>query len=174
MVSGKITDVMSDKQPTGNNQRESFRVHAHHALQAELFHEGRVEQCGVLNLSAGGANISTTLLMKPGSQCTIRVKLEGMSPPGSLDYVSFLMEILEMFESKGSHNYTYRLKNTTEAGSPEYEAAMKFVFEAQRRLLAHEAGTSDSSPMVSDEARRNQLRVEHPPRFSKDSMRPGS
>jgi hypothetical protein len=155
------------------NQRESFRIGPDSDLQAELFHEGRVSPCRLVNLSAGGAKVTSDLRMPPGAQCTLGVRLgASMRPSTSIPYVSFLMEVLDDdLPERGP--FTYRLRSTTAPGSAQYEAAAKLVFAAQRQERSRETGTDESSPMASDEERREQLRVSKPARFSKKSLRPG-
>ena len=147
------------------NQRETFRIGPDSDLQAELFHEGRVAPCQLVNLSAGGAKVTSDLRMPPGAQCTLGVRLGSeVRGASALPYVSFLMELLdEDVPEQGP--YTYRLRSTTGPGSPEYEAAAKLVFAAQRQSRARETGTDRASPMASDENRRSKLRIEQQARF---------
>jgi len=156
------------------NQRESFRIEADSDLQAELFHEGRVEPCRLRNLSAGGAKVTSNLQMLPGTHCTLGVRLgTKLRVSGTIPYVSFLMDVLETHPSEGGTT-EYRLRSMTAPGSTEYEAAAKLVFAAQQRALARSSGSDESSPMVSDPKRRSKLRSIRRPRFTKRSMRPGS
>lgn len=155
------------------NQRESFRIGPDSDMQAELFHEGRIAPCTLENLSAGGAKVTSELRMPPGAQCTLGVRLgASMRTTGSVQYVSFLMEVLDdALPEQGP--VTYRLRSTTGPGSAEYEAAAKLVIAAQRQARARETGSDEASPMVSDEERRAKLRTEQQARFSKKSLRPG-
>lgn len=153
------------------NQRESFRIEGDPMLRAELFHEGRVAPCSIENLSAGGASLTSTIQMQPGSQCTLGVRLDDSIQTVAATYVSFLMEVLEA--SPAPTGTSYRLRNTTGPGTPEFEAATKLVFEAQRLRRAGETGTGAGSPMATDEDRRRDLRSDPRPRFSKGSLRPG-
>lgn len=153
-----------------DNQRESFRIDADPELQAELFHEGRVAPCRLLNLSAGGALVECALDLPPGTQCTLGVRLRGKLAGAGLPYVSFLMEALEATE--GQAPSTHRLRSMTGPGSQQYEDASKLVFEAQRLRRAAESGSAQASPMASDPDRRRQLRPQARPRFSKGSLRP--
>lgn len=152
------------------NQRESFRIDADPELEAELFHEGRVAPCRLLNLSAGGAMIECDLDLPTGSQCTLGVRLRGSLAGAGVPYVSFLMEALEPTDSQ--ERSTHRLRSTTGPGSQQYEDASRLVFEAQRLRRAAESGTAGASPMASDPDRRRQLRPQPRPRFSKGSLRP--
>lgn len=152
------------------NQRESFRIEADPEMQAELFHEGRVAPCRLLNLSAGGAMVECDLELTPRTQCTLGVRLRGALAGAGVPYVSFLMEVLEPIDPAAPT--TYRMRSMTGPGSPEYEEASKLVFEAQRRRRAATSGTAEASPMASDPDRRRRLRPQPKPRFSKGSLRP--
>lgn len=165
---GTVSVVMDE------NQRESFRVDSAPGLEAELFHEGRVAPCSLHNLSAGGAKVTSTVSLAPGSHCTLGVRTQATMPGrgSAATYVSFLMEVLEATPATGG-SFEYRLRSMTGPGSKEYEAAARLVFEAQRALLARGSGAEPSSPMVTDPDRRRRLRVLRPPRFTKRSLRPG-
>ena len=154
------------------NLRESFRVGGEADIEAELFHEGKVAPCLVINLSAGGAKVISELDVPAGSQCTLGIRLTSKIKGWNEPYVSFLMEVLQVTYGLDGRRVC-RLKNMTAPGTADYEMAAKLVFEAQRRLLAKSTGTDAASPMVSDEARRAELRPPERPRYSKDSLQPG-
>lgn len=155
------------------NLRESYRIDADPDLVTELFHEGRVKPCTLHNLSAGGAKVTSALSMGEGAQCTLGVRLGPSIRTSSAtpQYVSFLMEVMEA-TPRADHSFDFRLRSMTAPGSPEYEAAAKLVFTAQRARLAKRSGTGPSSPMVVDEQRRRRLRLPLVARFSKRSLRP--
>lgn len=172
------------------NQRESFRVEPDGvSLAAELFHEGRVEPCELVNLSAGGAKVRSRLRVQAGRQCTLGVRLEG-SKPGStaVSYVSFHSEVIEAttlpFEEDdptglglgdpARPTYEYRLRNLMTAGSNEYEEAAKFVVEAQRWAISAKTGLASASPMASERERRRGFWPSRRGRFGRGSLRPGS
>lgn len=157
------------------NLRESFRIEASSDLDAELFHEGRVAPCSLVNLSAGGARIRTSLAMPAAAQCTLGVRLGARlrrTGAGTPPYVSFLMEVLDG-SPREDGSWDYRLRSTTGPGSDQYEAAAKLVFAAQRAHLASQSGIEPASPMVVDRERRRRLRTILRPRFTKRSLRPG-
>lgn len=158
--------------PGSDNQRSSYRVGADD-FEAELFHEGRVVPCHVINLSAGGALIRTGLEMADGTQCTLGLDLEGeLASATGIRYVSFHMEVLEQVPVHGGE-LNVRLRNLTGEGSKAYEQAQKIVFEAQRRARARETGSEKASPMASDQVRRKRFRGLGSARFGKGSTRPG-
>jgi hypothetical protein len=143
------------------NQRESFRIGPDSDLTAELLQAGRSMRCELENLSAGGAKITTSRSLEAGGECTLVLRL-------GATMVRLPMQVLDSTATSA------RLRATSEPGSPEYEAAMHLVREAQRRQRAKAAGTDEASPMVSDEERRAKLRRPSSPRFSKGSLRPGA
>jgi len=156
------------------NQRESFRIDADPDLKAELFHEGRVGPCHLFNLSAGGAKVTSTLSMLPGSHCTLGVRFGSqLRPSVAIPYVSFLMDVLEAHPID-SDMTEYRLRSMTTPGLSEYEAAAKLVFAAQQHALARESGSDAASPMVSEPERRSRFRLPRRARFTRRSLRPDS
>lgn len=151
------------------NQRESFRIGPDAGLEVELLRAGRSIPCELVNLSAGGAKVTTAVALEPGEQCTLTLQLgRELRTQGKTAVVRLPMEVLD---GSGS---TVRLRSTSASGSPEYEAATRLLLEAQRLQRARKTGTDDASPMVSDEERRARLRRQDGPRFSKGSLRPGS
>lgn len=152
--------------------RASFRVDT--SFEAELFHQGRVVGCTVVNLSAGGARVETALEMRAGAQCTLGLALDReLAAATGMTYVSFHMEVLAA-EPLRDGQLVYRLHNATGSTSPEYETATKLVFAAQRRMRAAASGAEGSSPMVSDHERRVKHRSKLRTRFGRGSLRPGS
>jgi hypothetical protein len=157
------------------NLRESFRIQADSDLEAELQHGRLTGRCSVVDLSAGGAKVKSTLQVIEGGRCTLRARLgSGLRGPSTITaFVSFPMEVLSA-NQRPDGSIEYRLRNTAQPGSPEYEEAVKLITLAQRAALAKRTGASQASPMVSDEERRRRLRTESKPRFGKGSTRPGS
>jgi len=155
------------------NQRESYRVDAGTDLDADLFHEGRVTRCVLMNLSAGGARVSSSQSIPVGGQCTLGVRLGAEHRPTatSLSYVSFLMEVLDATPGRQGRT-DYRLRSISGPGSKQHEAAAHLVFEAERRRRARASGIDAATPMASDPERRSRLRIPFRQRFSKGSLRP--
>ncbi|MCW2961758.1 MAG: hypothetical protein JWM25_821 [Thermoleophilia bacterium] len=152
------------------NQRDTFRIYRTFD-DAELFHEGRVVACTVHNLSAGGAQVESALEMPEGSHCTLGLRLDPqMAADAGIEYLSFHMSVLEATPRAGGQ-LTYRLRNETRPGSPEYEAAAKLVFAAQRRELAERSGADEASPMAHDTAKPRRRRSIFKVRFGKGSTR---
>jgi len=155
------------------NQRESFRADPGPEVEAQLVWRLRSAPCTVLDLSAGGAKVTSTLAMPKGTDCTLRLQIgEALRSATKFDDVQLPMTVLDSSSEDGL--VTYRLKNQVGPGAFQYEAATKLVLEAQRRARAAAAGIEDASPMATDEERRASLRTQRTPRFGKGSLRPGS
>lgn len=156
------------------NLRESFRIDAESDLEAELFHQGRAKPCTLHNLSAGGAKATSALHVPEGAACTLRIRLGvGLRDPGPPPpFVDFPVSVIELTPSDDL--WDYRLRSTTQPGSPAYEAVAKLVFAAQRAQRATETGREVASPMAVDLERRRRFRIPSTKRFTKKSFRPGS
>lgn len=157
-----------------DQQRQSFRVEPH--LDGELFHEGRVAPCDVINLSAGGARIETSMHLRGGAVCTLGIRLDPeLERAAGTPYVSFHMFVLDARPQPGSDVVDYRLQHlsTAASSSTEYETATKVVYAIQRRDLAHGSGVEGASPMATDRPRRRKLASKLKPRFSRGSTRGG-
>lgn len=153
------------------NRRESYRIEQ--TFEAELFHEGRVVACQVLDFSAGGARVESPLEMQRGTQCTLGLRLEpALAREAGVDYLSFMMEVLDA-QPRPHAQLGYRLRTIARPGTKTYERAMRTVLAAQRMALARESDAAGASPMVSDEERRSRFRVPFVTRFTKGSLRPG-
>lgn len=155
-------------------QRQSFRIDSH--FPGELFHEGRVAPCEVLNLSAGGARVHTRMELRSGAVCTLGIPLDSdLEKAAGTSYVSFHMFVLDAVPQADGEHIDYRLQHVASSNETagEYELATRVVFAAQRRELAHESGAEDASPMVSDHERRKSLISRMKPRFSRGSVRGG-
>ena len=155
-------------------QRQSFRIEPHFA--GELFHEGRVAPCDVLNLSAGGARVRTPLRLASGAVCTLGIPLSGdLERAAGASYVSFHMFVLDAVPQSDDEVVDYRLQHVSSSSDSagEYQLATKVVFAAQRRDLAHESGADESSPMVSTHERRLGFMSRTKARFSRASIRGG-
>ncbi|MBC7460498.1 MAG: PilZ domain-containing protein [Thermoleophilia bacterium] len=155
-------------------QRQSFRVEPHFA--GELFHEGRVARCDVLNLSAGGARVQTRMRLASGAVCTLGIPLDGdLERAAGMSYVSFHMFVLDAVPQSEDELVDYRLQHVSSSSESagEYELATKVVFASQRRDIAHESGADESSPMVSTRDRRLGFMSRTKARFSRGSTRGG-
>jgi len=155
-------------------QRKSFRVEPQ--IAGELFHEGRVAPCDVLNLSAGGARVQTTMPLRSGSVCTLGIPLDGeLERAAGTGYVSFHMYVLDAVPQTERELVDYRLQHVSSSteSAGEYQLATKVVFASQRRDLAHESGADEASPMASTPARRRSFAARLKPRFSRGSVRGG-
>ncbi|MCW2972163.1 MAG: hypothetical protein JWN72_436 [Thermoleophilia bacterium] len=155
-------------------QRQSFRVESHFA--GELFHEGRVAPCDVLNLSAGGARVQTRMRLASSAVCTLGIPLDAdLEKAAGVGYVSFHMYVLDAVPHEGDELVDYRLQHVSSPSETAggYQLATRVVFAAQRRDLAHESGADQASPMVSTHERRLGFMSRTKARFSRASIRGG-
>jgi hypothetical protein len=147
------------------NHRETFRITLDSELQSTLEQAGASSPCELVDLSAGGARLRSTLQPAVGELCTLHLQLIAHGPEARIK-----LKVLAVTAQVDS--WLLRLQNLTEPGSIEHERLTKLVFELQRRQLARASGTDDASPMVSDPERREKLRPPRPARYTKKSLRP--
>lgn len=158
---------------SSENKRQAFRVPFN--VQAELFYNGLVSPCLVINMSAGGMLVASELEIPPGSEATLGLRLfDELRAAAELDYISFQLEVLEVIEDPASDVTArqYRCRNLTNEGSPQYERARRIVFEAERQRLATASGASQASPMASSPERRDSLKTRSVQRYGKQSLNP--
>lgn len=153
-----------------DNLRETFRIDPGSDLTARLTYQGRSVPCELHNLSAGGALVSCPIQLPDGASCEL--VLSSGTTTGPNDSLATLpSRVLSSHATRDGHT-ELRLQATSSTGSAQFEATMRLVMAAQRRQLARQAGTAESSPMQSSSERRRGLRARMRERFTKRSMRP--
>lgn len=158
---------------SSENKRHAYRVPFN--VQAELFHNGFIAPCLVINMSAGGMLIASELQIQQGEEATLGLRLfDELKEVAGLDYLSFQVEVLEVLPDphEDVEAIQYRCRNMTSEGSPQYERARKIVFEAERQRLARASGAAGASQMASSGERREALKPKTVPRYSKQSINP--
>lgn len=154
-----------------DNRRNAYRVPF--SARAEIVARGRSRPCTILNLSAGGVLIEVEREMQVGDTARLDLTLDGeLQRAAGVPMLQFDLEVLGEAEHPTDDLHGYRCRHTAIEGDPQYEQARKVVFGAERAQRAAETGMGESSPMASDEQRRDQQRPERKPRYNKSSINP--
>lgn len=113
------------------NQRKSDRVPF--TVYAELFLPQATVPALIINLSAGGALLSSAAPLERGQRVGMGLRLlDSLKNEAGVDYLHFDLEILQATTQENG-TMLYRCKSTARSNSPQYERASKLVIAAQKQ-----------------------------------------